>query len=416
MALCFNSLGSLFSDQKNYEKAAEYAKQSLKLAEEIGSPDDERNAYGSLSECYYKTGKYREAYDNMRKYYEKSDSLRNQSKVKEITQLEMQYEFDKKQKETEFETQKKEIAQREEMKSQKLIRNFFFIAFALTLVLLFFIYKEYRAKRRANILLEKQKAEIEEKNREITSSIRYAKRIQEATLPVERVFRQFLHDSFVFYKPKDIVSGDFYWVDNVNGQILFAVADCTGHGVPGAFISIIGYNGLNRAVHEFHLSSPDAILNKLNEIVNDTLRQTFEESIIRDGMDIAVCRFIPGKMLLEYSGANNPLYHIRNGNISIIRSDRQPIGHFMDYSHKPFTLKEINVQRGDMVYLFSDGYPDQLGGPDGKKLKYQNFQKLLLSVSELTPEQQHSSLENYFMNWSEHYPQLDDVCLVGVRF
>lgn len=263
-----------------------------------------------------------------------------------------------------------------------------------------------------NHLLEHQKAEIEEKTNDILDSIKYAKRIQNTILPGEdKLNTIFEHDHFVLYKPKDIVSGDFYWAARFENKTIFSAIDCTGHGVPGAFVSIVGFNALNRTVNEFKLRQPAAILDKLTELVVDTFSQS--ESNIKDGMDIGLCMIDNDTLKLEFAGANNPCVVVRNGEAIELKPDKQPIGEFEE--RKPFTNHEFQLQKGDCVYVLSDGYADQFGGPKGKKLKFKALRDLLLEISGLDVKTQLRRLDDSFMEWKGDYEQLDDVCLFGVR-
>lgn len=261
----------------------------------------------------------------------------------------------------------------------------------------------------------KQKEIIEEKNKHITDSIIYAKRIQRAILPPEEIFSAYLKSSFVLYKPKDIVSGDFYWIERKEKKILFAVVDCTGHGVPGAFMSIIGYNGLNQIVNEYNITQPAEILNRLNSIISNTLKQHADHSKIRDGMDISVCCIDLDSNKLEFAGANNPIFILRNGNVMEVKADKHPIGNFVGEKEFHFTNKEIELFSDDQIYLFSDGYADQFGGPRGKKFKYTQFRDLLLQHRNKSMRQQKEILDALFEEWRGDLEQIDDVCVIGVR-
>jgi transcriptional regulator with GAF, ATPase, and Fis domain len=216
----------------------------------------------------------------------------------------------------------------------------------------------------------KQKEIIEETNKHITDSIRYAKRIQEAFLPTEENICAHLKNAFVLYKPKDIVSGDFYWIEKKGNKILFAVVDCTGHGVPGAFMSIIGFNGLNQIVNEYNYTKPSEILTQLNKNISNTLSQKVEDSKIRDGMDIAICSIDMENMTMEFAGAYSPLFIVRNGEVLKTKGDKHPIGNFVGVENYEFTNHEFKLVPNDKIYIFSDGFVDQFGGLGGKKLKY----------------------------------------------
>ena len=270
--------------------------------------------------------------------------------------------------------------------------------------------------------IEEQKQRVEEKNMEITESITYAKRIQEAILPPAEKFRKYLPESFVLYLPKDIVAGDFYWletadIDSAQSVVLFAAADCTGHGVPGAMVSVICNNALNRSVREYGLSDPGRILDKTREIVISEFEKSEEE--VKDGMDISLCslrlRSDCNSAMLSWAGANNPLWIIRKGvgEVEEVRADKQPIGKYTD--PKPFTTHTIELQKGDTIYVFTDGFQDQFGGNKGKKFKATNFKKYLLTIQDQSIEKHTQLIDKVFENWRGPIEQIDDVCVIGVR-
>jgi len=261
--------------------------------------------------------------------------------------------------------------------------------------------------------LQVQKNLIEEKNKEIVDSIQYAQRLQKAILPTAQYIQDNLPDSFVLFKPKDIVSGDFYWMKRVEDKVLVAAVDCTGHGVPGAMVSIVGANGLNRCVNEFQLRRPADILDKLRELVIETFDTSGED--VKDGMDIALLSVDMNTLKVEYAGANNPLWIARKGSkeMEIIKPDKQPIGKF-DYA-KPFTHDEGQLKKGDCLYIFTDGFADQFGGLKGKKLKYKPFQKMLLDNVELPMHAQKQKIGQGFNDWMADYEQVDDVCVIGIK-
>ncbi|MEX1001365.1 MAG: GAF domain-containing protein [Crocinitomicaceae bacterium] len=261
--------------------------------------------------------------------------------------------------------------------------------------------------------LFQQKEIIEEKNKHITDSIRYAKRIQDATLPSVGLVRSYLPDSFVLFKPKDIVSGDFYWVEHVNDTVLFAVVDCTGHGVPGAFLSLIGHNSLNQIVNELGVLKPADILYELDQIVYKTLQNNLEQTNIKDGMDMAICSLNLKNRRLEFAGAYNPLYLIRNGELQEVKGDKIAIG--MGQKELSYNNAELQLEPEDRIYLFSDGYADQFGGPKGKKFKYSQFKELLINIHQKPMEKQHQLLNHYIDAWQGDLEQIDDVCVIGVR-
>jgi len=256
-----------------------------------------------------------------------------------------------------------------------------------------------------------QKALIETKNEEITDSIAYAKRIQNAILPHDAMVHQYLGDNFVMYRPKDIVAGDFYWLSVEDDDVLFAVADCTGHGVPGAMVSIVCHAALTRAVREFKLTQPAAILDKVRDLVTENFDRSGEG--VNDGMDIALCHLHKKSKVLKFAGANNGIYIVRKKHLIEIKPDKQPIGKFTN--PKPFTHQEIQLEDDDLLYVFSDGYADQFGGEKGKKLKSQTLKEMLVQNCEKTMNEQKKFLENAFDQWRGELEQIDDVCIIGVR-
>ncbi len=269
-----------------------------------------------------------------------------------------------------------------------------------------------KTRRAAEHTIEQQKNLLETKNREITDSINYAERIQKAILPSHRIIQNYFPESFVIYFPKDIVSGDFYWITHKDDKVFFAVGDCTGHGVPGSILSVIAQNTLNRSLLAFGHTSPAGILDKTNELMESILSRG--GSVINDGMDIALCAYNKKTSTLEYAGAQNPIYFLSKGELKEIKGNKQPIGKFE--SKVPFANHEIKVNAGDSVYLFSDGIADQFGGPQGKKFKYKRLKEALVSVNDKPHHEQKNSLISSFTSWKGKMEQVDDVCIFGARF
>ncbi len=273
--------------------------------------------------------------------------------------------------------------------------------------------------------VEKQSMEIEAKNDKLeelydklTDSIHYAKRIQQSILPPYEELKHHFADSFIFYRPKDIVSGDFYWMDQQNGNVLIAAVDCTGHGVPGAFMSIVGYNNLNLALAETPSGNSGQILNHLNANVKAALKQTTDGTTAKDGMDVALCNFDFKKMKVDFSGAYNPLYRIRDGELEIVKGDKFPIGiHILKTGDEEFQNHQMDIKSGDVYYIFSDGYADQFGGPNGKKFMYRRFRNMLMENHAKPMDEQHAILEETIEAWMDEseQEQLDDILVIGVR-
>ena len=326
-------------------------------------------------------------------------------------------------------------------------RSWFIILCILLIIIIVFSFVKYREQqllKEKRILEEKveerteevvqKSAEIERKNKDIIDSITYAKRIQDAILPSNDMFTRELPQTFVLFDPKDIVSGDFYWLATKDNKSLFAAVDCTGHGVPGAFMSIVGYNLLDKIVGEYGITEPAEILNELSKGVEDTLRTGTEKQEIKDGMDITLCSFDKTTGIMEYSGAYNPLYIITKTKLEIIngdeiepnmidenglmlfeiKADRFPIGSFSD-SNSKYTNNSIKLSKGDTLYLFSDGYADQFGGPKGKKFRYKQFKQLLLSIYEKPMDEQKETLEKTMNDWKGDFEQIDDIIVIGTR-
>ena len=290
---------------------------------------------------------------------------------------------------------------------------------------------EHKIAEEQRGIAETQKNIVLEKNREILDSISYAKKLQNAILPPPRLVKEWLNDSFIYYKPKAIVSGDFYWMEvtKKDGRniIFYAVADCTGHGVPGAMVSVVCSTALNRAVKEFNINDPAMLLDKVSELVNETFAQS--ENSIKDGMDIAICAIDLLAKKIWFAGANNPLYRITDTNTKIAndievvekgermlieyKADKQPIGDFD--SVRPFTTTEIQLEPGDCIYVFSDGFTDQLGGDQGKKYKSSNFKEFLMQIETKEMDAQKEILDTEIERWKGEFEQVDDICIIGLR-
>ena len=276
--------------------------------------------------------------------------------------------------------------------------------------------EEIRNKQLMNLKLEQQKEELDIQNTSMTDSINYAKHIQEAMLPSEYLFKKLLPNSFILFKTKDIVSGDFYWIAQRGTKIFIAAVDCTGHGVPGAFMSIIGFDLLKNIVKERGVEDPAEILNQLNYGVSDTFRKNnTDEHKVRDGMDMSICVIDRSKHTLEFSGAMNPLCFIREDSISIVKGNRFSIGSFNDNEDNKFDNHLIKYKAGDTIYLFSDGYADQFGGPMGKKFKQKRFLHMLLNIHHLPADKQKNELTENFENWKGQIEQVDDVLVIGFK-
>lgn len=311
-----------------------------------------------------------------------------------------------------------------------------YIAFVISITFIIYVFIKYRLRqieqekkiledkvneRTAELVKEKEKVEeqktvIELKNKDITDSIEYAKKIQDAILPSQSKLKEYLPENFILFRPRDIVSGDFYWFTHIKDQSIIAAVDCTGHGVPGGFMSMIGNTLLNKIVSEQREITPAKILNRLREEVIIALKQHGgAESDAKDGMDMAICMISDDKKQLQYSGAFNPLYLIRDGNLLETKADKQPIGTYYYEQNVDFTNHVIELQKKDSIYIFSDGYADQFGGPNEKKFRTKSFKELLLKMNKKSMPDQKSILEKTIIDWMGNVKQIDDILVIGVR-
>ncbi len=274
--------------------------------------------------------------------------------------------------------------------------------------------KLLKEKDQALYLIATQKYELEQRDKDLTDSLVYAKRIQEALLPSELYFRRHFKDAFILFRPKDIVSGDFYWIGSKGDKIFIVAADCTGHGVPGALMSMIGINIIEKTISELNIETPSQILGVLNK----SLEQTFSReknlgTIIRDGMDVSLCVVDKNRRKLEYAGAFLPLYHIRNNSLHEIKPDKLIIG--MNPEGEEYHNHEIEIMEDDIFYLFSDGYADQFGGNENKKFMYRRFRYLLLTIHSFPVKDQKAILEDNFRTWIGLNDQVDDIMVIGFK-
>jgi serine phosphatase RsbU (regulator of sigma subunit) len=274
-------------------------------------------------------------------------------------------------------------------------------------------FKEIALERDLIAKISEQKNKIEQQQKELEGSLSYASSIQAALLPDLRYFKKTFPESFILFKPRDIVSGDFYWFSRKDNRMAVAAADCTGHGVPGAFMSILGISFLNEIVSK-NIPRANTILNRLRENVMKALHQTGDTSEHKDGMDIALCVIDLDKMNMEYAGAFNPLYMIRNGVLVETRGDKMPIG-INAVVERSFTNHNIQLEMGDLIYIFSDGYPDQFGGPEEKKFRYKTMKQLLVKLYNKPLEAQKRELERNFIKWKGDLEQVDDVLIIGIK-
>ncbi|MFT5669109.1 MAG: serine phosphatase RsbU (regulator of sigma subunit)/tetratricopeptide (TPR) repeat protein [Vicingaceae bacterium] len=455
-----------FLAKNELKKAKTYSDTAYNIAFNNNFTSGKKEARLLQSKIAEREKSFRDALSYYKNYQELSNQLVNESTLKKITQIQLTNDFGQRQKidslqkvaeikTIEDENEKQELIRQEEIQQRNII-IYFVIAFLIGALIisrrLFIISKERKA---ANKLISKQKVEVEEqrdfakeqqkiteeqkrlveeKNHEILESIHYAKRLQDAILPSDALVKSVLPESFIYYQPKDIVAGDFYFVEEIAinkvTTVFFATADCTGHGVPGAMVSVVCANALNRAVKEFKLTDVGQILDKVTDLVIESFEKG--EDVIKDGMDIALCALEKQSRTLTYSGANNPLWILsKNETLSTesdyktlstedsavflheIKATKQPVGQFD--SRQNFITHQVQLNKGDQVLLSSDGFPDQFGGVKGKKYMSLRFKKHLLSISKLSCSDQKTNLIKEFNHWTKGHEQIDDVCVIGVR-
>lgn len=413
-------IAKIYWKLKKYNEAINELQWPAKFWARVGNVNDLLNAYESFYWFYESKGDYKNTVVYIKKHMQLKDSINKLTNSKTLVELDTKYQVEKKDKQLLL---LKEKAAIEQLEKEKQENRSLMLTIGIGVSLLFggFALYAYLNKQKANKLLdnekklvEQQKEILEVKNKEILDSINYAKRIQNAILPAESLFADVFKEYFIFYKPKDIVAGDFYWLYQKHGNIYLAVCDCTGHGVPGALVSVVCNNSLERAVNEFNLSKPSDILNKTRELVKEAF--SGNEENVNDGMDMSLICF-PSKrnsetITIQIAAANNPVWYCTNNQMNVIEADKQPIGNYTN--EKPFNTVEMTIKDG-VFYLFSDGYADQFGGPKGKKFKYKALNELLVNSSNLNLEEQKNTLQQTFENWKGSLEQVDDVCIIGIK-
>lgn len=413
IAINYTNLGNIAYEQNNYKQSDYYYREALKYLD--GDFQIKELLYYNLGEVNVKLGNYQEALQFSDTCMTIKDSLYSREAIKSLNDMQVKYETEK----TKLELEKKDL----ESKNKQIAIYAALGGISLLLGLVFFIFRGYKNKEKSNLALEEknkiitEKSKIvEEQHKDITDSIKYAERIQSAILPPDKLWREILPQSFVYYKPKDILSGDFYWIEETKTHVFIAAADCTGHGVPGALVSIVNYNLLNKAVLEKELTNPALILDQVNVWLTQALHQTYNDANVRDGMDVSICAIDKKTRVMQFAGAFNSGYMIKDGHLTELIPDKKPVGAFIEDDITSFTMKEFQLTGNESIYLFSDGYADQFGGPKGKKFKYKNLQNLLLEVQSKSFDDQKVAVKKAFEDWKGSYEQTDDVLMVGFRF
>ena len=438
IAVTLGNIAEIYLKQGKTKEALEKAKKSLELIQETGFPDYISTTSSLLSRIYEKQGNYKDAFAMHVLHKKMSDSLSNSENKRASIQKELQYEYEKKTAADSLKIETDKKITQAKFEQEKTQRYALYGGVFVLICVAIFIFNRLQVTKKQNLIIENQKMEVELKNEEIThqkelvdekqkeiiDSINYAKRIQQAVLTGEDVWNKISKEHFILFKPKDIVSGDFYWAYNTpNNRSIFCLADCTGHGVPGGFMSMLGNSFLNEIVVENKIFKADQILNKLRSKIINALEQKGGTQQ-KDGMDMSLCVWNKLDNTLEFAGANNPLWIVTsrpsatNGNavteLVEVKADKMPIGLYLE-EEKPFTSVTIQLQPGDIIYLSTDGYADQFGGPKGKKLKYKPLIESLIRNSHLDMATQKTNLEIAFNEWKSVHDQVDDVSLIGVR-
>ncbi|MBS1637929.1 MAG: tetratricopeptide repeat protein [Bacteroidetes bacterium] len=423
----YGNLSVSYLNLKKNDSAIFYGKQSYNLSKRIHDLGELTYVTKVLSDAYHEKQDEPSAYKFLLEHLALKDSLMNSEKEKEITQKQMRFEYEKRiiadsvmfQEQQKANLHKIQLADAK-LKQEKTFRYALILGIVLIIVFFVFLYNRFTVIKEKNKIIQlqhtqvtEQKNIIELKNKEVTDSINYAQRIQQAVLTGDDIWEKISADYFILFMPKDIVSGDFYWsYITEQGLAVFAAIDCTGHGVPGGFMSMLGNSFLNEIVIEKHIETPGDILTALRAKVI----KAFEQKGIteqKDGMDMALCTWNPATRELQYAGANNPLWIIENNELRELKADKFPIGVY-DGAGERFNTQKVALNPGACIYMTSDGYPDQFGGPKGKKFKYRQLEEQLLEIHHLPMKEQKEILATRFMDWKADLEQVDDVLIVGI--
>ena len=407
LSSAYGSLGSLFFEDGDYQLSLKNYLKAQKFQKELSGHSNQMTLY-MIYKNYKNLNQPLLALENIDKYLSVKDSIEGMKSNNELLKLKLDKEFTLLKEIDSIKYANEIILNQAEIESGKQRRNGLIIIVIIVLLSLVFLYSQFNKTR-------KQKSVIESKQKEIKDSISYAKKIQDAIMTSSIYIEDVIPKSFIFFQPKDVVSGDFYWVyKSAKNEIFIAVADCTGHGVPGAFMSMIGNSLLNEIIIEKKIENPAEVLNSLREQIIKSLKQNDEVSETKDGMDMSLCKYNPKTKAVEFAGAYNSLIHVSEDELVTIKGDSQPVSvHYA--KSKSFTKKEIKVKKGDMLYLSSDGFQDQFGGLKDKKYMALKFKSFLKKISVNTSQEQLSLLKDEFNSWKGDSEQIDDVCVMGIR-
>ncbi len=424
MTFSLNNIGDIYFNQKNYPKALEFFTKSMKVSREVGFPVNIKNAANFLCKFYKETGNHKLALENHEIFIQMRDSINNIETQKASIKQQTKYEYEKEKAVNDemhsIEMKHQEEKAIEENRKQNIVIAAISLGLFLVAIFAIILFNRFRVTKKQKIMIELkenetqlQKQIIEEKHKEITDSINYAERIQRSFLATQQHLDQNLSEYFILFKPKDIVSGDFYWSATLNnGNFAFATADSTGHGVPGAIMSLLNITSLEKAI-EVH-SDPTEILNATRSIIIERLKKDGSDEGGRDGMDCSLCVYDFKKFKLYIASAHNPVWIVREQKVVEIKPDKMPVGKH-ERKNTSFSLHEFDLQKGDVVYTLTDGFSDQFGGAKGKKFMSKNLREIILKNSSLPLSDQKQALEKAFASWVGNLEQIDDVTIVGVR-
>ncbi len=423
-----SNIGLIYKYQKKYKEAEVVLLKSYALSKKMGSKNAMLPTLQALSSLYFESGKYKEAYSYKTLAVNYQDTILSEESTKKTLQAQMQYDYDKKDAISKAEQKQKDIVTEKEKQRQRLIIYAVVIGLIIVIVFSGFLYNRFKITNRQkkiietkeqeaqkqNEIISQQKHMVEEKHKEITDSINYAERIQRALLANKAILDTHLKDYFILFKPKDVVSGDFYWATVLpNQQFILAIADSTGHGVPGAIMSILNISCLDKAITE-GITSPELILNETRRLIIENLKHDGSQEGGKDGMDGSLLRFDLKNKVLDCACANSPVWIVRNNLLIEVKPDRMPIGKH-EKDDQSFTLHTVTLQTGDVVYTLTDGMPDQFGGPKGKKFMHKQLKELVIEIAHKPMDIQKQLLSDALNNWKGNLDQIDDVTIVGVR-
>lgn len=410
---CANIADALLKQGK-YSKALSFAERSLKIAEELKFPNNIEKASSTLSKIYAETDNWKGAYEMHVLHQQMKDSLNNEINRKTSILRGFQYEYEKKIAADSIKTVDEHNVLNAERKADSTKRNALYIGMVLFALFSLFIYKRYRVEKKQKHIIEHQKIIVDEHAKEISDSINYAERIQRSLLASTNLLDNNLSEYFVFFQPQNVVSGDFYWaVALPNNEFILVTGDSTGHGVPGAIMSMLNISCLKETIKDNYLQ-PSDILNNTRRLVIETLKKDGSIEGGKDGMDCVIVRFDFKNKKIAYSAANNPIWIVRKNEFLELPYDKMPVGRH-DRETVSFSQKEVELEDGDMIYTLTDGMPDQFGGPKGKKFSYKKLKELLVSVAHLPAQEQKKIISSSLSNWKGSLEQVDDITLIGIR-